>query len=399
MGSTGRLRVFLVTSTISNIGTWATLIALWGAAQYRFGIGAGGVTALALGWSLPMVVLAPVVGLTIDRFGPGRVLFVSQAGSIAVLVAMIATNTFVPLVLLSVVGGMAKAFTEPATYALPPRLVDDIDLPRLNSAMRMTGFLAIVIGPAVGAFAIDAFGFDGAFWADAASFGIGLAGLSFLPLDRLGGRLEHRRSNLRADMAEGWHIVRGSFVLRRVVLATTSISVLYGSSLVLEPLSVKRVLHRSASTYGWLQSSFGIALVLTGFYVMRHANRFSRLAVCSAAAVGAGITAVIYLCSTSVVVAFVGVTTWGAATAFFSSPSATLLHRHAPGEAHGRVLAFERMIDAGIKLTGTLTAGLLAGGLGVRAAAMIFAAVSLGISVPALGLAMQARPADARLPA
>lgn len=145
---------------------------------------------------------------------------------------------------------------------------------------------------------------------------------------------------------------------------------------------------------GWLQSTFGLTLVIAGTLALRHAPRMARLSVCTAAAVVSGVAAVLYLSTSSVVVAFAGVALWGAATAFFSSPSATLLHRNAPGAAHGRVLAFERMIDAAIKLAGTLTAGVLAAGIGIRPAAMVFAGISLAISGSLAVSSLGARPSS-----
>jgi MFS family permease len=388
-----RVQVFLAAQTLSSIGSWATLTALWGVSQYHFGVGAGGVTAVAIGWSMPTVLLFPIVGIVIDRVGPGRVLFAAELGSVAVLLAMIASTTFSQLVVLAALSGVAKAFLDPAMLALPPRLVGDADLPRLNGALRMTTFVGIVVGPAIGGFAIDRLGFDAAFAVDAASFGFGLLGLALLPQERLRSHLDaHRESTLRADVAEGWRIVRARPVLRRILVATTAVSTLYGSYIVLEPLYVKHVLGRSPSTYAWLQTMYGITLVAGAVYTLRHASRLARLRVSMTAAVCSAIAAAGYLGTRHIEVAYVAIAAWGISTAFFSTPTSTLLHRNAPGEAHGRVLACERMVDSTIKLTTTLTAGALAATIGIRPAAAIFVGLSLAVSLPVALSAWRAAP-------
>jgi hypothetical protein len=80
---------------------------------------------------------------------------------------------------------------------------------------------------------------------------------------------------------------------------------------------------------------------------------------------GSGLTAIVYLGTSLVVVAFVGVALWGVATAVIAGPSRTLLQRASPERAHGRVLAADHVAGSAAELTGVAVAGVLVGALGV----------------------------------
>src|SRR5581483_6454967 len=115
-----RLAMFFAGGALNAIGTWATLIALWGFAAYRF------------------------------HSGPDQI------------------------ALLGLASGGVQAFGRPAATSLPPRIVDDADLLAANSLMGVAEQSAIVFGPLAGSLAINLWGLKGAFFFDAATFAVGL---------------------------------------------------------------------------------------------------------------------------------------------------------------------------------------------------------------------------------
>ena len=168
-----RLVGYLVAEAISAIGSWALVIALWGVAAYRFDVGAGGATVIGLTWTVPAVLLGPLVGVLIDRHGARRVLIAADLAAGGAALAMALADSFLSLVLLSTLHGMAWAAVQPSILALSARLVGPGDLARFSALVRSTTSLAIVVGPAVGAAAIAAWGFGAAFLVDAASYASG----------------------------------------------------------------------------------------------------------------------------------------------------------------------------------------------------------------------------------
>ncbi len=385
--------------SISAIGSWATLIALWGAAGYRFDAGAGGVTLIGLGWSLPAFVLGPLVGAVIDRVGPRRVLVVAQAVAFVTSLSMTLAGTFAALVVLGFVNGCCSAFAHPAMAALPPRIVEPRDLASVNAMVRLTHSLAIVVGPALGGAAIATVGVDGAFLVDAATYLVGIVGVVQLgrrerPMVASSG--SSGSSGLRPSMwreaGDGLRLARGNAMVRRLIGLNAAVGVLYGAAIVLEPLYVRTILHQPASTFALLQSVFGVTLLGTGMLVVRHAERLARVRHVAVSVIGSAAFAAVYLGSRSTVVAFVGVACWGVVTAFIGAPVATLLQRATPAESHGRIMALDRSVDAAMKMLATVGAGILSGVAGVRFAAMVFAGIALAAGAAGLARNVDASP-------
>lgn len=361
-----RVRAFLVAEAVSAIGTWATLIAIWGYAAYEFDATPGEVALFGIALTLPGVVLGPVVGTAIDRWGPRTTLAATKATGVAASLALLAANDFRTLALLSAVHGVVWAFTIPSLQSLPPRLVRDAELARTNALLSLTDEFAIVAGPVVGAVAIGAFGFKGAFVVDAATYALGLVVLPLVRVRPVEGAAPVP-PGLRQAL-DGATLVVRTPVLRRIVGITASVHLLYGAALLAEPLYVRDVLQRSETTFAALQSVFGVFLVGGGVLVAVLQDRVTSFGWVAAGAAASGMTAALYLGTPWVAVAFVGVALWGLVTAILSGPTRTLLQRNAHESVHGRVLATDQVGASGAQLLGIALTGVLVDAFGVSAA-------------------------------
>ena len=375
-----RVRSFLGAEAVSGIGTWATLIAIWGYAAYEFDATAGEVSLFGVALTLPAVVLGPLVGATIDRWGPQATLLGAKLAGVAASLALLLAEDFRTLALLSFVHGAVWAFTQPALQALPPRIVQAQDLARTNALVSLTDEFAIVAGPVVGAIAIGTVGFRGAFVVDALTYALGVVVLPLVRVRPLAAAVDTVR--LR-DALAGLHLVRRTPILRRTVIAMSSVHVLYGAALLAEPLYVRDVLERSPTVFAALQTVFGICLVGSGILVARAGERLASFGWVAFGASASGVTAVIYLGTPLITVAFGGVALWGLCTALLSGPSRTLLQRHAPEALHGRVLATDFVSTSAAQLLGIGVTGVLVANLGVPAAMGV-----LGSAVALVGVAL-----------
>ncbi len=366
----GRVRAFLAAEAISAIGTWATLIAIWGYAAYEFDATPGDVTLFGVALTAPAVVLGPVVGATVDRVGPRITLAAAKATGVVASLALLTADDFRTLALLSVVHGVVGAFTNPALQSLPPRLVGDDELARTNALVSLSDEFAIVAGPVVGAVAIGLVGFRGAFVVDAATYAVGLV---VLPLVRIRA-VERDPSEAVVrfrDAFEGIRLVARTPLLWRTVALMALVHLLYGAALLAEPLYVRDILERPPSTFAALQTTFGVCLVASGIVVAKSNDRLATFGWVATGAIASGLTAVVYLGTRSIVIAFVGVAGWGLCTALLSGPSRTLLQRNAPESAHGRVLATDFIAASGAQLAGIVAAGGLVDLLGVPRAMLV----------------------------
>jgi MFS family permease len=375
-----RFWAFLAGEAISEIGSWASLVAIWGYAAFAFDAEPAEIGFIGLAWLLPPVVLGPLAGTAIDRVGPRRVLVLAKAGGAAASIALVFANTFPLLIAFSFGHGIVTAFSRPALDAMPPRIVGDSQLAAANSLLHMSTNLAIVLGPIAAAGSIALLGFDGAFIFDACTYVIGIVAVFAVAMHAPVVGEEPHTGAWRETVA-GIRIVTRSRPLRRTIALMSGVYFLYGTALMLEPIYVRDVLERPVATFALLQTAFGVCLVATGVVVARLGDRVASLTVLALAVVGSALGAVWYLSTTSIVMAFAGVMAWGAVTAFLAGPSRTLLQRNSPPGAQGRVLALDQTVEGLGHLVAMPVAAGLAAAFGVQGAAIV-----IGLTVAAGGL-------------
>ena len=359
-----RVQGFLAAEALSAIGTWATLVAIWGYAAFEFDATARDVALFGVAFSLPPVFLGPLSGAAIDRYGPRRVLAAAKALGAGASLALIAAHDFRTLALLSALHGIAGALAVPALQSMPPRIVAGADLARTNALVALCDQFAIVLGPVAAGAAIALFGFHGAFVFDALTY---LLGLLVLPIVRVRAVVADPAAppSTFRDAFAGWHLVVRTRTLRRAVAAMAAVHLLYGSALLAEPLYVRDVLHRSPTTFAALQTVFGVCLVVAGLLVARLEDRLATLGTVAFGVAASGLAAIVYLATPSLLVAFLGVSAWGVFTALLAGPSRTVLQRHAPEAVHGRVLAADQVSSSAAQLLGLVVAGALISASGV----------------------------------
>jgi MFS family permease len=361
---------------VNAIGSWCALVALWGFASFRFDAGPSDLALLGLSWALPAVVLGPVVGIPVDRFGPKRVLVVADSVAAGVALLFLLAGSFPALVLLGAVEGMTRAFAEPAFQALPPRIVGDDQLAAANGVLATASQSAIAFGPLLAAVSIATLGIEGAFVVNAGTY---LAGVLVLLPFHIGPATSHddARPGVLAEVREALVVVRERPALRRLFTLAGSVYLVWGAFIVVEPIYVREVLHGSPTLFAMLQSTFGVGLVVTGMVVARLGERLVRWPVVCAAAVGTAVGAALYVGTAVTVIAFAGLFVWGVVTALLISPMRTLMQRAAPVETHGRVFALDGMVHSTGDLVSLPLVGLAAGVIGVQAAGVAMAAVPL----------------------
>jgi predicted MFS family arabinose efflux permease len=213
---------------------------------------------------------------------------------------------------------------------------------------------------------------------NAATYAIGVAVLLPFRIGPSQARVDAARAEgLRAEVREGLRVVRARPELLRLFVLASSVYLIWGAFVVVEPIYVREVLHGSPTLFALLQSTFGVGLVAAGLVVARLGERLVRWSVVCIAAIGSAVGAVLYVGTDVVVVAFVGLFVWGVVTALLISPMRTLMQRAAPVETHGRVFALDGMLNSSGDLFSLPIVGLAAAVVGVQAAGVAMAVVPL----------------------
>ncbi|MEN9646029.1 MAG: hypothetical protein RL238_2698 [Actinomycetota bacterium] len=163
---------------VSNLGDGVHRVAvLWWARQTTGSNMA--VVAVALATTLPMILMAPVAGVWVDRFDRRRLMVLSDLarfGTSALLAVLFAADLLtLPVVLVAAaIAASAGAVFSPAYMSSITMLVPADDRAAANSLVGVNEAIAGVLGPAVGGVLLGVWGTSSALWFDAGTFLVSL---------------------------------------------------------------------------------------------------------------------------------------------------------------------------------------------------------------------------------
>jgi MFS family permease len=346
---------------------------------------------LGLAAFTPAALLVFVTGPVADRVDRRRLAASAQAVEALVIVgvavyASTGPTSTLPIFLLVIGYGTARAFATPATRALPADTVSGERLPWLTARQAATWQGGLVLGPVLGGFLYVV-----APWvpfAAAAVLVVVAAGLVLLvhvrPFERSAGSVDGRtiadadREGLR-EAVEGVRFVRSQPVLLGAI-SLDLFAVLFGGAVALLPAIAEDRLGVGAVGLGWLRAATGIgagavALFLTARPVSRRIGRALLVAV------GVfGVGTIVLGVTTSFVVAFVALLVLSGADAVSVFIRSTLVPLVTPAEKRGRVLAVEAVFIGASNELGAFEAGVVGQVLGPGAAVALGGVATLAVA-------------------
>jgi DHA3 family macrolide efflux protein-like MFS transporter len=359
--------LLLAGQAVNATGSWVSVIAIWGFAAFKYDVGAGEIALLFVVLSVPGALLGPLLGVPIDRFGPRATLVVANVLGVVDALALTRADSYHQIILLALPLGLIEALALASLDAIPPRIVPDDQLVRANALLGGAQDLALVLGPVAAAVVNSHWGISGAFYVDAATWLVGAVVAMRMRVGHVHRERERVESTAWQELREGGRVARRSAGLRWTLGVAASVYALWALFGVLEPLYVRDVLGEGDAVFALLQTVFGIGLVATGLVLAVWGDRLVRPVIVAVAVIASGITAALYLGTSSIVVAFVGVFLWGVDVAFFYVPVRTLLQRYAPLEFHGRVMSLNHSIEPAAGIVVTPLAALALTVVGVQA--------------------------------
>jgi len=219
-----RFRALWLTLVCNNLGSWCVIAALPILVAERFGAGSELVLSLGLRL-LPKILLAPVAGEILRRFGPVRIAALSLAGVGALTMVLPWCSDFVAFQVLVAVIGVLDVFTMPALLSLRgPAMPTGLEMAG-NTLCSVADRLAKVVGPLIGGVAVLA-GFVPAF------LGFGLVTLAAASLAL---RLPGPAPDSSARTATAWRapvefldMLRRDALLRGLFIAAGTYMVMLG---------------------------------------------------------------------------------------------------------------------------------------------------------------------------
>jgi MFS family permease len=330
--------------------------------------------ALALGLvglaeALPALSLALYGGLIVDRGNPRTiyraVLSLSLASALALLAAHRPGETMglrghlVALYGASVLTGVARAFSQPAMYALMPRLVARQDLARASAWMSSSLQISRIAGPAFGGIAYGYFGM----LPSTALICVLLVG-AITCMGRLPMRYTpETRAPVPQSMAQelfgGLTFVLGHPILLPA-LSLDMISVLFGGVTAVLPIYAEQVLHLGPRGLGLLRAAPAIgaaigSIALTRFELRERAGTYLLSAVG-----GFGACILIFGVSHNLVVSVIALGLSGAFDSVSMLVRTVMVQLASPEHMRGRIAAVNSMFIGSSNELGELESGVAA---------------------------------------
>jgi MFS transporter, DHA3 family, macrolide efflux protein len=362
-----QIRRVVVARFVSRVGGEAAFfVGIWGKAAFVLGVNASQLAVIMGALGVASLIGTSIAGVLIDRFNPRRVVMVGEALFIPVALSLIFADSVPTMAVAAFFFGLVGGPVHTAIASFAPFLTEkETELGRVNSAIEAGGWLAFIVGPALGALIAATVGVDGIFVLNALTAAAAAVLVSRVVL-RPKTVVRDLGSTGFSEFREGLRFAYGNPRLRFYVLLGSSVFLLFGFFSSLEPLFFRDVLGVEIETLGWVNALFGIGMV-TGTRVSGRLPERYRTAQALTFLVALNAVGVVAYVGTNLlpVVATAGVV-WGVVIGTMVPLHRTLLQINSPEHMVGRVMSVNQMHSEGGHLIPLTFAPALAAVFGVQ---------------------------------
>jgi MFS family permease len=323
------------------------------------------VAALMLCLWAPIVVLAPVAGLLVDRSEARRVLLLASIAQALVAAALaLVLGSVAAILVLATLLGIGFAISQPAEFALVPVIAGDRELAHINGWVETARYVGMTAGPLLGGVLAALGGIEAAMLVNAVTFALLALAASQLRARR---RPEPVAADASAERARDGIVVLFHDRTLAVVLAAIFVSLLFMSaSVTAEVFFLKESLRVGDALYGVLFSMWTVGMVVGALVVSR---RVAGMALAVGVLLAVGVQgAGLGLPTLWLSVAFAGAMWFvgGVGHGTKNVLARTLIQERVPARLHGRAFAAYNGLRNGAELFALAGGGLLVAAIGAR---------------------------------
>ena len=386
-------RLFWFGQMISLMGTWMQTIGqAWLVLQLTHSAWLLGIVG-ALQF-LPVMLLSLFGGVLADRMPKRTVLLFTQSFAMlqaAVLWTLVATGEvrLWHVLVLATLLGLTNAIDMPTRQAFVVEMVGREDLPNAIALNSSLFNLARIVGPGIGGLIIAWAGVAPLFLLNAISFIPVIIGLALIDLRGLYGRKEHivggkgasaPRQSTMQSLREGLaYVVNTPSIF--LIITVIGIVSLFGINFnVVLPLFATNVLNVGAEGFGFISSAFGLGSLLSALW-LAWSNRKPSIQYLLVSAIVFCVVTALFAVSHIYALSLVLIAMVGFAMIAFSATANTTVQTVAPDHLRGRVMSVYMLVFAGSIPFGNLLTGGLAHLYGVQVALLIGVGISLVAAV------------------
>jgi MFS family permease len=360
--------LFASGQAVALIGYWMQSIAQsW--LLYRLTGSATLLGVLGFASSIPILVLAPFVGLMSDRWNLHRAMYTTQVLEMLQAIAMAAlaiAGIIAPwhIITLAMIMGVLVAVELPVRHAYLIELVGGKeDLPNAVALTSLIANCGRLVGPALAGVAIAAFSEAVCFAINALTFVAVLVSFAFIRVRASPRPVAHAPvlEGLKEGFAYAWR-----FVPIRVLLSVLTIVALLATPyMTLMPVLVREVFGGDANVMGFLVGASGLGAVCGTLYLASRPNVRGLLRVIAGASGAAGAALVVLPWAGTVALALPLLAIVGFGILVTSVSTNMILQTIVDDDKRGRVMSLYTASFLGMSPFGAIAAGALADRIGV----------------------------------
>ena len=358
-------RMLWTARTISQWGDAFNTVALVLLVYSLTGSGLG-VSGVVIAGILPVLLLAPLAGSLVDRLPRVQVMIAADLLRAGLAFALPFVDSHVVPVYLIAIGLSAGAvFFNPAAQSVLPALVKERELVAANSGLWTAAVLSqIVLAPLAG-IVVAAFGYDWAFWINAASYLVSAAALLRLQVPAHPARTE--RSSWYRDAREGLSELGSHRLLRALAITQFLAALSAGATGALLVVLAKDHLGLKDSDYGLLLGAIGVGAAVGPLILSKITDNPRRPGYVLGPFVLRGLVDAVLASITGLASAMATLLVYGLGTSTGAVTFNSLLQAEVPEKLRGRIFATFDMLWQSGRLISLLLGGIAADLFGIRA--------------------------------
>jgi DHA3 family macrolide efflux protein-like MFS transporter len=334
---------------------------------------------------LPSVIIGPIAGALVDRWNRRVVMIVADSLiALATLVLIYffrigAVQVWYVYAAMAFRGAMG-GFHWPAMQASTSLMVPEKHLTRIAALNQTLGGAMNIVAPPLGALLISVFPMQSVLAIDVGTALLAVTPLLFIAvpqpprrpavvgLDRASTADQGRKPSVGQDLRAGWRYVLAWPGLLAVMVLAMAINFITTPAFSLMPILVTKHFGGGALQLGWLESGWGIGVVVGGL-VLSAWGGFRRRVVTSLSGIagaGIGMLVVGFSPAGALAMAVAGMFLSGLMNPIINGPFFALLQSNVEADMQGRVLGLVQSAAAAMMPLSLLIAGPVADALGVR---------------------------------
>lgn len=372
-------RIYWLGQCISLIGTWMQsigqtwlvlsltgsplLLGLLGAIQF-----------------LPITLFSLFAGVVIDKYPKRTILLITQFISMILaftLSALVFTHTvrYEYVLILALILGFSNTIDMPTRQAFTIEMAGKEDLMNAIALNSATFNLARIVGPAIGALVMAAFGAGWCFLLNGFSF---MAVLISLFKIEIKPYVRKKVSNdMLKEIKDGLKYIASEPALLQTVLLVLIIGIFIFNFNILIPVFTKNVLHQNEKVYGFLMSALGVGSLFGALMVSVKSKSGPNLRVLMGSSITVSIMLILVSFTKTYYYTAILLVITGIFNIWFSTTANSTLQITAKDEYRGRVMSVYSLVFAGASPIGNMLAGLATDKLGANISFLLSGVLSI----------------------